>query len=144
MAKFCLMPDQMASVKKALQENGKNIIRMSKDERVLVFNKALKNGELATELNNRFQKAVESQRKGALTKWLKTYLEEDKKLKPEQKEVVEKSIIGSAQKLAEKGLLNEKVFDKFIEDAVRASLCRQPNCTRTSTRKRNTNCQTAQ
>ena len=122
MAKFCLMPDQMASVKKALQENGKNIIRMSKDERVLVFNNALKNGELATELNNRFQKAVESQRKGALTKWLKTYLEEDKKLKPEQKDAIEKSIIGSAQKLAEKGLLNEKVFDKFIEDAVRAKL----------------------
>lgn len=122
MAKFCLMPDQMASVKKALQENGKNIIRMSKDERVLVFNNALKNGELATELNNRFQKAVESQRKGALTKWLKTYLEEDKKATPEQKDAIEKSLIGSAQKLAEKGLLNEKVFDKFIEDAVRVKL----------------------
>jgi hypothetical protein len=123
MAKFCLMPDQIQAVKNKLKEKGGEILTMSKEERQTVFNDALKNGVVATELNNRFQKAVEDKRKGALTKWLNTYLSEEVKTKtPEEKQAIEKTLIGAATKLSQKGLLNEKVFDNFIEDAVRAKL----------------------
>lgn len=117
------MPDQIQAVKTKLKEQGKEIIRMNKNERVLVFNQALKNGELANELNNRFQKAVESKRKGALKHFLDYYLtEETPKATEEEKKQIEKSIIGSIEKLSERGVLNEKIFDKFIEEAVRVKL----------------------
>ena len=116
------MPDQITAVKEALQKNGKEIIRMTPEERAVVFQNALKNGELAVELNNRFQKAVESKRKGALTRWLNTYLKEEVKGTEEEKQKLEKSLIGSLQKLYEKGVLNDKIFDQFLEDVVRAKI----------------------
>lgn len=116
------MPDQITAVKEALQKNGKEIIRMTPEERAVVFQNALKNGELAVELNNRFQKAVESKRKGALTRWLKTYLTEEVKGTEEKKSEIEKSILGSLQKLYEKGVLNDQIFDQFLEDVVRAKI----------------------
>lgn len=122
MKNFCLMPDQIQAVKNKLKEQGKEIIRMTPEERVVVFQDALKNGEIAVELNNKFQKAVESKRKGALTRWLNTYLVEEVKGKEETKKEMEKSMIGSIQKLFEKGILNEKIFDQFLEEIVRTKL----------------------
>lgn len=103
------MPSQIAELRKKVQETGPKLFTMETQERMNLFQGKEVNEELANFVNEKFEKALTTKRKGAIHKWLEDFTI--------GKKVLPKDII---TKIANQ-IDNENV-DEIVETAVREGM----------------------
>lgn len=115
---FCLLPDQIATLKKEMKVKGaKTIVSMSSVDRRKFFTDALGNKETGLELASSFEKAMSSKQQKALSNWAKTvFTEQEKKLKTYP------DVISKINDLQKQGILSPTMTEDYLNSLIATSL----------------------
>lgn len=117
MATFCLLKEQIDTLKAKLREVGAGkLVAMSSKQRLDFFTEAL-GATAGKELAVSFERALISKQQGALKNWAKNVFTEKEKSDPRYQD-----IIGKIDRLQKEGALNPVAVDQYLEQLVSTSL----------------------
>lgn len=113
------MPQQLNELREKVKSTGKKLFTMTKEERISLFEGKTINKELSNFIEEKFDKALQSKRKGAIHKWLEDFTVGKKVIPTDTISKIQKAL----EKEISKGNLDENsILDKAVKESLGISI----------------------